>query len=145
MKWYDLLIADEYAEFFNTLPIDRNDKRFSAYREIVSGITCANNGIGSDSRRDWLDHYRPMERASALYFQSARQGAAVNFGQLFQSGIDDYSRNHWERLSDEQLAVQILYPFWSRMGGSFEIPFAESGKLGRTILELRKRAGENRA
>ena len=42
--------------------------------------------------------------------------------------------------SAEQLAVLILYPFWSRMGGSFADKFLESGQLRNFLLTLKKKS-----
>ena len=42
-------------------------------------------------------------------------------------------------LSADQLAILILYPFWSRMGGSFETTFLDNGRLKKYLLALKKK------
>jgi hypothetical protein len=43
-----------------------------------------------------------------------------------------------EYLSCEQIAVLIMYPFWSRMGGTFEINFLDRGDLKYYLLGLKE-------
>ena len=47
---------------------------------------------------------------------------------MFECNIDE--------LTADQLAVGMMFPFWSRMGGSFEDRFAESGRLRQFIMAL---------
>ena len=47
---------------------------------------------------------------------------------MFECNIDE--------LTADQLAVGMMFPFWSRMGGSFEDEFAESGRLRQFIMAL---------
>ncbi|MBE6046130.1 MAG: hypothetical protein E7221_05445 [Clostridiales bacterium] len=43
-----------------------------------------------------------------------------------------------EELQTEEVLFLIVYPFWSRMGGSFENRFALDGRLGKYLRILKK-------
>ena len=49
-----------------------------------------------------------------------------------------------EKLDAEQCAVLLMYPFFSRMGGSFEISFQEDGRLKKYLLALKEKSEKER-
>jgi len=142
--WYDILIIPEYVNFFNTFPINVRDDRFDSFRNIIMGITIAKDGSFNDKLFSiYSERINPLQVASVLFVQNAQKGEAIHIGRLIRESRDKIFMarllNDYSRFSEEELAAWIVYPFWSRMGGSFEIDSAEGGELGALLLELQKK------
>ena len=78
-----------------------------------------------------------------LFFDTKRKQKR---GKIWQSVPNGENRGRYEiepeNLSAEQIAVLIMYPFWSRMGGSFEKEFLDDGRLKKYLSALHKKANE---
>ena len=81
-----------------------------------------------------------MEYSYWTDYKSPRVGSLSNIWQTIPKGEN---RGHYEALPEsltaEQIAVLIMYPFWSRMGGSFETTFLDDGRLKKYLLALKKK------
>ena len=157
MKWYDVLAEDRFLEYFSNqenefyhLNEDGNPvlaPTFLEYKHIVRGMTIAWNcnalhydfdkyklhidSVPADIRYGFLCCVDgEMEKGTALH----------NYWQSVKNKADGspYSVDP-ELLTGEQIAVLIMYPFWSRMGGSFETQFLDDGRLLKYIKALKKK------
>lgn len=145
--WYEILVEDEFVEFFTDpnmqLYVSANKQiphhLFNEFREIVHGMTvaCSFGESGRTLLGKAADHNPVMVRAFNHYLETCPDGQN-RFANIWRTMEDHYEADP-ESLSAEQIAVLILYPFWSRMGGSFEEEFAQNGRLGKYLLVLRKK------
>lgn len=147
IHWYEILIEDEFINFFtdpNMQLYVSADKKvphylFDKFREIVHGMTtaCSFGESGRAMFEKSADRNPIMVRAFNHYLETCPDGQN-RFTNIWRTMEDHYEQDP-ETLSVEQIAVLILYPFWSRMGGSFEEEFAEDGRLGKYLLALQKK------
>ena len=141
MAWYDLLITDEFLDFFE----QRNGNyaaysTFQKFSDTVQGITLAFGGYPDSvenhlkTETDVYNAYKSCKKALTDEVTPADIWKSIPLGEKkspYDVAIDT--------LTAEQIAVLILYPFWDRMGGSFKTEFAESGKLKLYLHELAKK------
>ena len=153
--WYKILIEDEFINYFsdesNTFTISENGQTvlapiFARFADIVRGVTDAwtlsnipNVNI-NPLRKICPDVFR------GYVFCKENQGAQdeMYLTKIWQSIPIDQNQSHYDvdldKLNAEQCAVLLMYPFYSRMGGSFEISFQEDGRLKKYLLALKKKA-----
>lgn len=152
-KWYEVLIRDEFVDYFcneeNTFykVIDGKEilePKFEKFKDIISGITYA-AGLGEVQ---FFIHDHMIETKPNIYlgysywthYKILREGSLTKIWQTIPKGKN---KGHYETdpelLTAEQIAVLIMYPFWSRMGGSFETTFLDNGRLKKYLLALKKK------
>jgi len=148
VQWYEILIQDKFVDFFkpHNMEVFRttNGKGifhpvFEEFRGIVLGMTSACS-VGDWNRKEIgesLARSNPHEAVGYNHFLDTCPGGQGRFAEVWQTIQDPYETDV-ESLSAEQVAVLILYPFWSRIGGNFEIEFAQDGRLGMYLRTLKK-------
>ena len=144
--WYKILIENEFADYFiNSDPCPQSDaenqkaeEMLQGYAEIVEGVILAITFYDSPKKSEIyksLAQYS-LHSAKAIEFCLGHASAfeSISIGEIFRS-IDH--NMDIELLSAEQCAVKIIYPFLSRMGGSFEKEFYASGSLKKCLMILK--------
>ena len=155
MKWYDLLITDEFIDYFcgehNIYYTDFKNNweyipqpLFKKFIETVTGITFA-FGRFCDNPESLLSMGKKYPDIYNAYINCQKlMPPIVTLLDIWQS-IEPKDNNSLyqedvNRLNAEQIAVLILYPFWNRMGSSWEIDFLDSGMLKHYLIELKKKS-----
>lgn len=148
MKWYDILVRDEFIDYFSDESNEfyrtcdgevKYAPQFKRFCDVIYGITVAFNRF----RPSIYEHLK--QTVPDVY-----EGCDFCKDKLPEESLADYWRSiddgdkgkysvDRSTLSAEQLAVLIMYPFWSRMGGSFEKDFLDSGMLKQYLLALKDR------
>ena len=157
--WYDILIDNEFIEYFsnesNTFTIIENGQKllaptFSRFADIVTGLTyaCTLSNI-KQSSMDYLRQKEPdVFRGYAFYKENQPSQDESYLAMIWQSIPTDQNTSRYdvdlEKLDAEQCAVLLMYPFFSRMGGSFEISFQEDGRLKKYLLALKEKSEKER-
>ena len=157
--WYDILIDNEFIEYFsnesNTFTIIENGQKllaptFSRFYDIVTGLTyaCTLSNI-KQSGMDCLKQNEPdVFRGYAFYKENQPSQDESYLAMIWQSIPTDQNTSRYdvdlEKLDAEQCAVLLMYPFFSRMGGSFEISFQEDGRLKKYLLALKEKSEKER-
>ena len=150
-KWYEVLIRDEFIDYFsnekNTFykVIDGREilePQFDKFKEIIIGITHA----AGFSEVPFFIFEHMIEANMYLgysywtHYKILREGSLSKIWKTIPNGKNG---GHYEMepelLTAEQIAVLIMYPFWSRMGGSFETTFLDDGRLKKYLLALKKK------
>ena len=146
--WYDILVKNKYAEYFinsnGTEDAEATAKMLRGLAGVVSGATTS---WAFCDRRDAdfvavATEYMDADEKLAFEFCHSNLGSTstTSLSDVWQSipTEDDQSKYDVdiELLSVEQCAVLIMYPFWSRMGGSFEEQFAADGRLRKYLRAL---------
>lgn len=139
--WYELLLQEPYFSYICSEDFRADSPLFRAFRDrVVDGITMGNLILqlgGEDFRKRALDSLKDADSAPVCReYIRLTEGRAVDFGTLLRKGQAFHQPHQYEKMPAEELAVRILYPFWSRVGGSFETAFAESGELRRLLTHL---------
>lgn len=154
--WYKILVEDEFIEYFsdenNIFTVLKDGEKemapmFARFRDAVTGVTYAFSL--PELKQSSIDHLREDEPdiyrgfAFCREHQSKVQKDSRYLAKILHSIPTDLKalkkEDKLERLSAEQCAVSLMYPFWSRMGGSFEIEFQENGGLKKYLLALKKK------
>ena len=132
MKWYELLLQS-HADYICSDVFDVEDLRFREYAEYIRDLVAANviAGMPREKQEHVLTHSAPDRATNYRAFLSGCDEKPVDFGKLLREG-----QLPIEQLSPQQLAAKIIYPFCSRMGGSFEVEFAKTGQLKEHLLAL---------
>ena len=157
--WYDILIDNEFIEYFsdesNTFTIIENDQKllaptFSRFADIVTGLTyaCTLSNI-KQSGMDCLKQNEPdVFRGYAFYKENQPSQHESYLAMIWQSIPTNQNTSHYdvdlENLNAEQCAVLLMYPFFSRMDGSFEISFQKDGLLKKYLLALKEKSEKAR-
>ena len=113
MMWYKKIVENEAAEYFMNNDICTDDE---AEKEISMRM---------------LKMYKRIVRD--VTFSTSREMQVTVWQSI---GSDRYAVDT-ELLTAEQCALLIMYPFWSRMDGSFEEHFYNSGRLKKYICALK--------
>lgn len=155
MEWYDLLITNEFLDYFNNegnaFYKAKNDGReyipeplFKKFADTVSGITYAFSRF--TDYPELLLTMKEVEPEMHYAYINCKKllPPVITLVDIWKS-ID--LKGHLtpykidvKTLNAQQIAVLILYPFWNRMGGSWEIEFLESGMLKRYLFELKAKS-----
>ena len=152
MKWYDVLIQEPYFSYINSDPdfkadAEDVDSLFSQYCRIVDGIFAGNvvrHGLGRSMPVSEVTSEEYESKGYVSFMQADDEDS--NFYEIAKS-IREIKSPGWyqidtEILSPEHIAFLIIYPFASRMGGSFEVEFAMRGDFKKYINELKKKVSE---
>ena len=141
--WYELLLKEPYCSYLCSEEFRVDSPLFRAFRDrVVDGIVMGNLIFrmgGEDFQKRALSSLANADLASVSreYIRLA-EGRSVDFGTLLRRGQAFHQPHQYEKMPPEELAVRILYPFLSRMGGSFADAFAESGELRALLCQLQK-------
>ena len=156
--WYDIFIEDEFINYFsdenNTFTTTENGKQvlaptFFKFASIVRGVT--DGWFHSDIvfPEDYMNYMQENEPDLFRGYTFCKENKTSNdrhyLPKIWQSVPREQNESPYnvdlEKLNAEQCAVLLMYPFWSRMDGSFEISFQENGRLKKYLLALKKKAG----
>ena len=157
--WYEILTENEFADYFiDNDPIVQGitekqnaEKMLDGLRKIVYGVTTAWNCHVSPTRkdhkwvyRDGLKYYSQIAvNAFDFCFSQIHLSKAKSLPEIWHSILNTPGESKYSvdlsQLTAEQCAILILYPFWSRMGGSFEKEFQESGELRKWLIALKNK------
>lgn len=148
MRWYCGLLTDEFMEFFSNeesvyFTVSSKGRLYNkTYIKFVNTVDHIITLMGHDKiSKNFEDSLYYQLKDKDLYaYRLAESFFADNkrphFSDVYQSIRGNVYNCDIDSLTDEQLAVGLTYPFCSRMGGSFEDDFAESGRLRRFLLSL---------
>lgn len=152
--WYKIFIEDEFINYFsdenNTFTIIENGQKvlaptFARFADIVAGVTYA--WVLSNTPKANMDNlrenYPDVFRGYAFCRENQPLKDEMYLSKIWHSIPTAQNESRYEvdleKLNAEQCAVSLMYPFWSRMGGSFEISFQEDGRLKKHLLALKRK------
>lgn len=156
-KWYEILIKKEFVDYFSNEEnnfykvIDDKiikDTMFQNFSDVVNGITMANNHMQCSCADRYSEEHNLLRIPPHMYlgFRLAYDGLLreqKTFKKILNlqigSSITSLYKLDPMSLSADKIAILILYPFWSRMGGSFETTFLDDGRLRKYLLALKKK------
>ena len=157
--WYEILVNNEFADYFinnNAFPQDAQErqeanKMLNEYSEIVCGVIIAWNFYNiSPEKRDCIIKASLEGNAARAYEFCCDQiylSKATAFHEIWHSISTNANESKYSvdisQLTAEQCAALIMYPFFSRMDGSFEKEFQESGNLKKYLLALKSKCEKN--
>ena len=159
MKWYEILIDDEFVDYFsnddNIFFVLENGNRvlaptFSRYMDIVIGVIYAWTlpWVSVSKAAESMTKNPDIFRGFAFCREHQEFQDETHLSKLWNSiPVKTYESRYdidIEALSAEQCAVLIIYPFCTRMGGSFEQPFQEDGRLKKYLLALKEKVEAER-
>lgn len=156
-KWYEILIRQDFIDYFsnenNTFykEIDGRkilEPQFQKFKDIIYGLTSAGfHGQEYSFDFEFMIEKEPNVYLGYSYMASSKTLKISYLPDVWRTIPKEKNRGHYEiepeLLTAEQIAVLIMYPFWSRMGGSFEISFLESGRLKKYLSALKKKHSED--
>jgi hypothetical protein len=153
--WYEILVENEFADYFinnNSFLQDAAEKRkademLNGYSEIIYGATIAWNfydDIKKEQIRESLTNFSQNAVRSFDFCCSQIHLSQAKFlHEIWHSISTNANESKYcvdiSHLTSEQCAALIMYPFFSRMGGSFEKEFQESGGLKKYLLALKNK------
>ncbi len=155
MKWYDLLITKEFLDYFsnddNIYYTVVNDKEeynpqplLKKFADTVTGITYAFARYSNSSELLLSMKEKEPDIYNAYINCQKLMPPIITLADIWQSIKIEENYSPYQvdikSLNAEQIAVLILYPFWNRMGGSWEIDFLDSGRLKKYLLELKEKS-----
>ncbi|MBQ8605757.1 MAG: hypothetical protein IJ408_03390 [Clostridia bacterium] len=155
MKWYEILVSDEFFDYFcdesNVFVIDVNGKQqrapmFERYCYLVSGVVKGYAfslfDVAVEPSYDVMD---PDFRTGFVACKNLVRGKKRSVPDFYSSAREKLSEGvDLQDLTAEEIAALIIYPFCSRMGGSFEIDFWRSGNLKRHLIALKRKVEKHR-
>ena len=155
--WYEILIENEFAEYFinsEAAPQEADERQMAdamlaGYSELVYGVMIAwsfYDAFTKEKIRQSLAGYsQNAVRAFDFFCDRIHLSQARTFHELWRSIPRDADRGVYSvdvsQLTAEQCGALIMYPFFSRMDGSFEKEFQESGRLKKYLLALKSKCG----
>lgn len=149
MFWFESMLRDDYIEYFK----DENSVYFTVtskgkeyhevyknFKETLIWILALYSADVENYEEDF--YYRAtrghpeleVTRVVDIFFQDKRKIEFRNIACDSMGGVL-YSVDV-NSLTPDELAIYMTMPFMSRMGGSFEDDFAESGKLREYYMRL---------
>ncbi len=157
--WYKIFIEDEFINYFsdeyNTFTITENGKQvlaptFFRFARIVRGVTAGWAHSDIALPEDYMNYMQENEPDLFRGYTFCKENKTSNdrqyLSKIWSSIPRDQNESPYdvdlEKLNAEQCAVLLMYPFWSRMDGHFEISFQEAGRLKKYLLALKKKADE---
>lgn len=152
-EWYEVLIRDEFIDYFSK---ENNvfyktvweskilEPQFEKFKAIISCITkAAEFGKEAFEFYECVMKNKPYLNLDYSYWTDYKSPRVGSLSKIWQTIPKGENRGHYETspelLTAEQIAVLIMYPFWSRMGGSFETTFLDDGRLKKYLLALKKK------
>ena len=148
MFWFSELLNKEFIDYFKneeSVYFTVTDKG-KVYHEVFRKFSDVIHDlfmllIANQVDDEHYNKYKEME--PELYETSGgfvKEKRNLNWGEFYKSIGDNVFDCDIASLSADQLAAGLMYPFASRMGGSFEDKFAESGRLREFVLALNDKA-----
>ena len=148
MFWFSELLKEEFIDYFrddkivyftvadNVKIYHETFKKFSDTIDKLNLLLIAN-----DADDEHYNKYKESEpdlyELSGGFFKEKHNLISLGkIGEIYRSIGDNVFECDIASLNADQLAVGIMLPFASRMGGSFEDRFAESGRLREFLLAL---------
>ena len=135
-QWCSLLLKEPYFSYICSDAFSVDSQLFNDYaNNVISAITYGHIIAGME----------PGKQAEALEIlqglpQYAVTGEFLSLCAFKPVAFPKYCiSDNYDSMTAEELAVNIMYPFWSRMGGSFETDFAKNGNLKKCLLLLSSR------
>ena len=135
-QWCSLLLKEPYFSYICSDAFRADSQLFSGY---------ANNVISAISYGHIIAGMEPGKQTKALESLQGlpKYDVAVEFLSLCEFKPVAFPKycisDNYDSMTAEELSVNIMYPFWSRMGGSFETDFAKNGSLKKCLLLLSSR------
>ena len=150
--WYKIFVENEFAEYFmnndswqNSNDEETLDKMLSQYSEIVYAVayTWVCKSLSIDVPVKALENARNCQIAFEYCYPHIRDSKVMQLSDIWNSIPHQNNESRYSvdvsLLSAEQCAVLIMYPFFSRMGGSFEKEFAKRGDMRKYLLALKEK------
>lgn len=146
--WYAIFLQDKFLNYFtdpNTIfeieEIGRTRLApvFQEFAELVEGVTWGSSfGSKIFDRADSAMGNSPVVLMAYHHFMQTCPVDQQHITTVWNTMHDHYQLDP-KKLCAEQIAVLIMYPFWSRMDGSFEVAFAKDGRLGKYLQILHEK------
>ena len=148
--WYEILVKNQVADYFiNGEPANEETaaQMRKEYADIVYGVTTAWT-LCKDQKDDTVqEQIARLGESAYTAFDFCRShmpfSAANSLSQILQSIRTQFHERFYDidlsLLNEEQCAVLIMYPFWSRMGGSFEEEFLTRGDFKKYLCALKSK------
>lgn len=147
MFWYSELLKKEFVDYFSDedsiyFTVTAKGKIYNdiydRFKKTVDWLLCFANYDNDCCFEDTLyymidDKEDDIYKLAEAFFKREKR---PDFKRIYHSIQDNVFNCDIESLSTDQLAVGLIFPFASRMGGSFEDDFAESGRLREFVLTL---------
>ncbi len=145
MFWFSELLKEEFVDYFKNeksvyfTVTDQGkiyDETFKKFRTIVNDLFLlfiANN-VDDEHYNRYKESAPELYELSGGFFKEKRN--LLSLGEIYRSIGNNVFDCDIALLNADQLAAGLMFPFMSRMGGSFEDRFAESGRLREFILAL---------
>lgn len=144
MFWYSGLITEEFVQYFKNedaiyFTVNSKGRLYNdIYLKFNSTVQHFIAFINSDKFEENLyygikDEYPDLHKLAESFYNDKNR---PDFNEVYHSIKGNVFDCDLDSLSADQLAVGLIFPFASRMGGSFEDEFAESGRLRQFVLAL---------
>ena len=157
--WYNIFIEDEFVNYFsdesNTFTTIENGKQvlaptFFRFSRIVRGVTAGWTQSQIALPAEYMDYMEKNEpdlfRGYTFCIANKTSNDRRYLSNIWISVPREQGESPYDvdlaKLDAEQCAVLIMYPFWSRMDGSFETSFQEAGHLKKYLLALKNKVDE---
>ena len=148
MFWYSGLLTKEFIDYFsdeNSIYFTVNSSgkiyndTFNKFRDAVLYLTAFSQWENFEDSLYY--HIKDKDEEFFLYLSELADPffgdeRRPDFTEVYHSIKGNMFECNIDELTADQLAVGMMFPFWSRMGGSFEDKFAESGRLRQFIIAL---------
>jgi len=156
--WYEILIRDEFVDYFsnknnvfNNTVGDENkpEPQLKKFKDIILGITYA-AGFGEVPffECDNIMEANPNMYLGYSYWMRYKNHQGSSLSEIWHTIPKEQTTGQYEtyleNLTPEQIAMLIMYPFWSRMGENSEKEFLESGRLKKCLLALKDKCSGNK-
>lgn len=142
--WFSELLKTEFIDYFKNkesvyFTVTNQSKiyheTFKKFRDVINDlfILFIANDVDDEHYNEFKKRNPELYEISHGFFKEKRN---FNFSKIYKSIGKNVFDCDITSLSVDQLAAGLMFPFMSRMGGSFEDSFAESGRLREFILAL---------
>lgn len=148
MFWFSELLTKEFIDYFKseesvyftvTTQGKEYHKTFKKFKDTIDHLFLLL--IANDFDDEHYNKHKEMSpdlyKLSKGFFKEKRN---LNYQEIYHSIKGNVFECDIASLNADQLAVGLMFPFVSRMGGSSEDSFAESGRLREFILALYDKA-----
>ena len=149
MKWYELLITDEFITYFSNpenefyTKMDKDIEYaplFMKFDNTIEAMTAASNLREYPEEFDYM--FLGYKETLPYYYEAAvacrdQIPFPKEISKLYHQAEKKWS---YQEYTVEELAVMIMYHFWKRGNYYSHISFLECGALKRYLLELKNKA-----
>ena len=150
--WYEILVKNEFTDYFMNKHVFSNDvneekmmdQMLKGYADIVAGVTLAWTYSEYQKNDSFIEQIEKMEANTHFAFEFCHSRLhltqAKSLSDIWKSIPTRLGQSQYDfdpaLLNAEQIAVLIMYPFWSRIGGSYEKEFTKDGNLQKYLFVL---------